>query len=92
MKAVVAANVFFAARSPATGVFNVASGRRITVNDLAQTICRLTGSRSEIKHAAERPGDVKHSLAGMDQTRAAGFTPADHFSEGLAATIVFFKK
>ena len=65
---------------------------RMTINDLARTICRLTGSNSEIKHAAERSGDVKHSLAAIDKLRSAGFTPTSNFSEGLQESIVFFKK
>jgi UDP-glucose 4-epimerase len=88
---VVAANVFFATQSPATGVFNVARGQRLTINELAANICRLTGSRSEIKHAAERPGDVKHSLADIDKLRNAGFIPGGDFHKGLQTTIRFFK-
>ena len=88
---VIAANVFFATRSPALGVFNVACGQRLTINELAANICRLTGSRSEIKHVAERPGDVKHSLADIGKLRAAGFIPAGNFHEGLQATIRFLK-
>ena len=91
VKDIVAANAFFATQSPATGVFNVAYGRRITINDLARTIVRLTGSRSEIKHAAERPGDVKHSLAAMDKLLAAGFTPKGSLADGLKATVAFFQ-
>jgi UDP-glucose 4-epimerase len=88
---VVAANVFFATQSPALGVFNVARGQRLTLNELAANICRLTGSRSEIKHAAERPGDVKHSLADIGKLRAAGFIPPGDFLGGLQTTIRFFK-
>jgi UDP-glucose 4-epimerase len=88
---VVAANVFFATRSPAPGVFNVACGQRLTINELAANICRLTGSRSGIKHAAERPGDVKHSLADIGKLRTAGFIPPGDFRGGLQTTIRFFK-
>ncbi|HTL72461.1 MAG TPA: NAD-dependent epimerase/dehydratase family protein, partial [bacterium] len=91
VKDIVAANVFFATQSPATGVFNVAYGQKITINELAQKIIALTGSRSEIKHAPERAGDVKHSLAEIAKLRAAGFVPKSNFAEGLAATIEFFK-
>ena len=56
------------------------------------TIRRLTGSGCEIKHGAERPGDVKHSMASIKKLRAAGFTPTGDFNAGLAATIDFFKK
>jgi UDP-glucose 4-epimerase len=88
---VVAANVFFATQSPATGVFNVACGQRLAINELAASICRLTGSRSKIKHAAERPGDVKHSLADIGKLRAAGFTPTCDCESSLEATIRWFQ-
>src|ERR1035437_453184 len=92
VKDIVAANVFFATQSPATGVFNVAYGQRITINELATTICRLTGSRSQIRHHAERPGDVKHSLAAIDKLRSVGFTPTSNFTDGLEATVNYFQK
>lgn len=87
MKDIVAANVFFATQSKATGVFNVAYGRKITIKELAQKIIALTGSNSEIKHALERAGDVKHSLAAIEKLHAAGFSPTSNFADGLAATI-----
>ena len=90
VKDIAAANVYFATQSPAAGVFNVAYGQRITVKELAATICQLTRSRSEIVHAAERPGDVKHSLASVDKLRAAGFVPTASFQAGLQATIHYF--
>jgi len=87
VKDIAAANAFFATQTSATGVFNVAYGQRITIRELAGTICQLTGSKSEIKYAAERAGDVKHSLASVEKIRAAGFEPRHDFSEGLRATI-----
>jgi UDP-glucose 4-epimerase len=92
IKDVVAANAFFALKSQATGVFNVARGRQITITDLALTIRKLTTSYSTIEYGPERPGDVKHSVAGTDKTRAAGFIPVCDLAGGLRATIEFFKK
>ena len=92
VKDIVAANVFFATQSSATGVFNVAYGQRITIKGLCSKICELTGSRSEIKHAPERAGDVKHSLADISKLRAAHFTPTSNFNHGLQATVEFFKR
>jgi len=90
VKDIVAANVFFATASPATGVFNVARGQCITIKELCGKICELTGPRSVIRHATERAGDVKHSLAAIGKLQAAGFTPANDFATGLQATIEFF--
>jgi UDP-glucose 4-epimerase len=91
VKDIAAANAYFATQSPASGVFNVAYGGKITINELAQTICKLTGSRSEICHEAERAGDVKHSLAAVDQLKTAGYRPVGNLSDGLQATVNFFK-
>jgi len=89
---IVAANVFFATQSPATGVFNVAYGQRITINDLARTICELTGSQSEIRHGPGRAGDVKHSMASIDKLREAGFEPAGSLASGLESSISSLRK
>jgi UDP-glucose 4-epimerase len=91
VKDIVAANAYFATQSPATGVFNVANGQATRINDLAARIGRLTGSRSEIRHAPERSGDVKYSLAAIAKLRAAGFIPGSNFNDGLQTTIEFYQ-
>lgn len=91
VKDIAAANAFFATESKQTGVFNVAYGRRITINELAGTICRLTGSKSEIRHAEERPGDVKHSMADINKLNKAGFFPKGNLSDGLQETVQWYK-
>jgi UDP-glucose 4-epimerase len=91
VKDVAVANAFMATRSPATGVFNVAYGERLSINQLAATILQLTGSKSAIHHAPPRSGDVKHSLASVEKLRAAGFTAYSNFQDGLSTTIQFFQ-
>lgn len=91
VKDVAAANAHFALHSSVTGVFNVASGQAITINALAEEIRRLTGSRSEIIHAPDRAGDVKHSVADTGKLRAAGFFPTAKIQGALPATIQYFK-
>ena len=91
VKDVVAANLYFA-QSDATGVYNIARGGRITINDLAETIVRLTGSKSKIVHLPDRAGDVKHSMACVDKAAKAGYRAGHTFDEGLAATIEFYRK
>ncbi len=88
---IVAANVFMATHD-FTGVYNVAYGGRITINELAREIIRQTGSNSRIVHLPERPGDVKHSMACVDKLAATGFRPSFSFAEGMAETVDFFKK
>ena len=89
---IVAANAFFALQSQATGIFNVARGKQISIAELALTIRKLTQSNSVIDYSEERPGDVKHSVAGVDKVQEAGFRPVCDLAGGLRATIEFFRK
>jgi UDP-glucose 4-epimerase len=92
VKDVVAANAFFALKSQANGVFNVACGRQITITDLAVTIRNLTKSTSTITYGADRSGDVKHSVADLNKTQTAGFRPVCGLAGGLRTTIQFLRK
>ncbi len=90
VKDIVAANAFMA-ENDTCGVFNVAYGGRVTINDLAKMIVKITKSSSEIRYAEERPGDVRHSTATIDKLLSTGFNPSSDFSEGLGKTIDFFQ-
>ena len=91
VKDVARANAYLAQTDGLSGVHNVAYGKSITVNELAKKIIELTGSKSEIQYADERPGDVKHSMAAVDKLNAAGLILNDRFDDGLADTIGYFK-
>ncbi len=91
VKDIVAANVFAATNADVTGVFNVGYGGQITIRELAERIIALAGSRSEIRHAPDRLGDVRHSRASVDKLAAAGFRPAATLEAGLRATVDYFR-
>lgn len=91
VKDVVAANVFAATQPVVSGVFNVACGRRISIGELAGTVCRLTGSSSRVLHAPARAGDIKHSLASIEKITAAGFKTSGTLSDGLQTTVEFYR-
>jgi len=91
VKVIVDANVFLAMNREYTGVYNVACGKSITINELANKIIGTIGSDSSIDYAEERAGDVKHSKADVSHLLSTGFMPQCHFEEGLEATIEFFK-
>lgn len=91
VKDVAKANVFFAENEKANGVYNVAYGQSITINDLAEKIIKLTGSKSTIIHKEARSGEVKHSRADISKLQNAGFTFSHKFDEGLEKTIASFE-
>ena len=90
VKDIVEANVFMA-MNDFTGVYNIAYGKKITINDLVKEIVKVTNSKSKVIHLDERPGDVKHSMAGVDKLASTGFKPKHTFAEGMEKTIAFFQ-
>ena len=90
VKDIVAANVFMA-MNDFTGVYNIAYGKRITINDLVKLIKKVTCSDSKIVYLPERAGDVKHSMAAVDKLNTTGFKPGFDFDSGMKATVEFFQ-
>ena len=90
VKDIVEANVFMA-MNDFTGVYNIAYGKKITINDLVKEIVKVTNSKSKVVHLDERPGDVKHSMAGVEKLSSTGFKPKHTFAEGMKKTIAFFQ-
>ncbi len=73
-------------------VFNVATGRRIDLNETAEILKKLTGFKGEIKYGPERAGDVKHSLADLSRSeKYLGYKPTVAFEDGLQRTIEWYQ-
>lgn len=83
---VVNANIM-AAESKSIGVFNIGSGRSVTINELAQTIISNLNKKVSLKHKDPRPGDVVHSLADISLARTIGYEPQYNLEVGLSKTI-----
>ncbi|MGD0546289.1 MAG: SDR family oxidoreductase [Terracidiphilus sp.] len=74
------------------GVFNVATGARISLNQTVEILKTATGYSGEVKYAPERGGDVKHSLADIRRAKECfGYEPVVHFREGLERTVVWYR-
>jgi UDP-glucose 4-epimerase len=89
---VVNANIL-AAESTSTGIFNIAGGKRISINDLAKLIIKLCNKDVKIDYQNPRSGDILHSLA--DITRAKNmFNFKSNFTitEGIEETMTWFQK
>ncbi len=89
VKHVVEANIL-ACESDATGVFNIACGRRITINKLVDMINEILGKDVEPVYVASRAGDIKHSLADISRAKSFGYEPKSNFKDGLKETIRWF--
>src|SRR6202035_3906943 len=73
-------------------VFNVATGRRVTLNETFKLLQNLTSYNGSPLHGAERGGDIKHSLADISQAeQCLGYKPAVGFEEGLQRTVEWYR-
>jgi len=73
-------------------VFNVATGGRISLNQLFGVVQKLAGSHVTPVYGPERVGDVKHSHADISRARAMlHYEPTVSLEEGLAQTIAWFR-
>lgn len=74
-------------------VFNVATGRRVTLNETYRALQPLTSYTGEPKYGPSRGGDVKHSLADISKAQAGlGYKPKIDFEEGLRRTVEWYRK
>jgi UDP-glucose 4-epimerase len=74
-------------------VFNIATGRRITLNETFKALQDLTSYSGEANYGPERGGDIKHSLASIAKAEAAlGYRPTVDFEEGLQRTVSWYRE
>ncbi|MBN1322691.1 MAG: SDR family oxidoreductase [Methanotrichaceae archaeon] len=87
---VVKANML-AMKGDVQGVFNVACGQRISLNELAERIMEIAGRRIEPVYDFPRAGDVRDSLADISRARGAmGYAPGYDLESGLRETVEWF--
>jgi len=80
------------AEKAAGQVFNVATGRRVTLNETFQLLQGLTAYAGSLNYGPERGGDIKHSLADIAKAEAAlNYEPVIDFEEGLRRTVKWYR-
>jgi len=83
-----------ASASKAAGqMFNVATGRRVNLNETFDLLRGLTSYKGKPKYGDERGGDIKHSLADISKAEAGlGYKPTVDFEEGLRRTVDWYRR
>jgi nucleoside-diphosphate-sugar epimerase len=73
-------------------VFNVATGRRVTLNETFGLLQGLTSYSGSPIYGSERGGDIKHSLADISLAeKYLGYKPKVSFEEGLRRTVDWYR-
>jgi UDP-glucose 4-epimerase len=93
VKDVCQANIKAAMNHGVSGAFNIASGSRITINSLVDSITKMGNLKPCVSYDAPRPGDVLHSLADISAAnKAFGFQPSVSMQDGLSKYIKWAKE
>jgi UDP-glucose 4-epimerase len=65
-------------------VYNVASGARISINELARRLMKAVNSKSSVTHTPPSKGDAPHTLANVDKAaRDLSYSPEVDIEQGL---------
>ncbi len=86
----VARAVVLALEKDAAGVYNVGTGREISILELAGMLFDLTGRDTGLEFAPPRPGDIRRSRADITKMRELGWEPTFTLEEGLRRTVEWF--
>jgi nucleoside-diphosphate-sugar epimerase len=74
-------------------VINVATGGRISLNDLFATLQTIIGGDLKPEYLPERAGDVRDSQADIGKAqRILGYAPVVSFEEGLRRTVDWYRR
>lgn len=88
---IVEANILAAENDISGKVLNIASGRQVTINELVNELNEILGTDFEPVYDDPRPGDVRHSVADLEQAcTELGYEPTVRFEEGLERTVEWF--
>ncbi|OWK40618.1 NAD-dependent epimerase/dehydratase family protein [Fimbriiglobus ruber] len=72
-------------------VYNVGTGRSVTVLQLIGELNRIFGTDYHPVHGSSRPGDVRFSRADIRRTREElGYDPTATFEDGLRKTVAWY--
>jgi dTDP-glucose 4,6-dehydratase len=72
---------------------NIGNPREVTIEEIARTIIRMTGSRSQIVYRPLPTDDPKVRQPDIARARALlGWSPKIELEEGLVKTIEYFRK
>lgn len=73
-------------------VYNIGTGRGVSLLELIGALNRLLGTTLVPKHGPARPGDIRHSRADISRARRdLGYEPAVSFEEGLRQTLDWYR-
>jgi len=88
----VQANLLACEAPSASGVFNVGTGSRVSLNQTLELLRRISRKDLEAKYEPPREGDIRDSQADIAKAREIlGYDPTVLFEEGLERTFEWYR-
>ena len=79
-------------KSDYNGIINIASGKKLTINELYEIVKNALGSELKPKYLPKRPGDIKHSLADTSNMEKINLKiDYGNFEDQIIETVNWFK-
>ena len=90
---VITANLRAATAASAAGkIYNIATGRPVSINHLWQLVAEIASCPRTPEYRESRAGDIRHSVAAVDAARRdLEFSPETKFEDGLAMTFNWYQ-
>jgi nucleoside-diphosphate-sugar epimerase len=83
------ANIFFS-KNKGFGIYNIGSGKKVSINEIIKIIEKTSGKNVKIKKMPKRIGDIKDSYADISKTKKKGFVTKKNLYDGIKETYNYF--
>jgi UDP-glucose 4-epimerase len=81
---VAGANLLAMEKNANNGIFNIGTGKAISVNQLAEIIRQKINPAAKVQHLEEHSGELRNSIADITRARSSlGFEPSKVFEESI---------
>ena len=84
---IVRAMLFFMEKVESTDIMNVGAGADISIRELAQLVCQVSGFRGQILWDTSKPNGMPRKCLDVSRVSALGFKPQISLQEGIERTV-----
>lgn len=90
---VVRANILASSPDSKPGIYNIGSGRCLSLNELIMVLKGIFGDGLTVSYEPERLGDVKYSSANIEAAKAGiNYQPTVSLEDGLQITVEYYRQ
>ena len=85
-------SISFDGAAELTSNINIGAGKDLSIRELAELVCEVTGFRGRLDFDASKPDGTPRKLMDSGRLFAMGWRPKTSLSEGLRKTYVWYRE